>query len=82
MTDATSPKGEVRLGADGRPTLVFQRRFSYPIGDVWSAVTDSHRLAHWLGSYEGVGTVGGSVMLTMAAEEDAGGQPSTVHIVE
>ena len=82
MTDVTSPRGAVRLGADGSRILVFQRRFSYPIGDVWSAVTDSDRLARWLGSYQGAGTVGGSVTLTMTAEEDADGQPSTVHIIE
>ncbi|MGH3983711.1 MAG: SRPBCC family protein [Pseudonocardiaceae bacterium] len=78
----TSPRGEIRLAADGRRTLVFQRRFGHSIGDVWSAVIDSDRLARWFGSYEGVGTVGGSVTLTMAAEEDAGGKPCTVHIVE
>lgn len=82
MTDVTSPNGEVRHGADGRRSLVFHRRLGYPIEDVWSAMTDSDRLARWFGSYEGVGVVGGSVTLTMTAEEDAGGTPSTVHIVE
>jgi len=82
MTDVTSPRGEIRPGAHGVRTLVFHRRYPYPIEDVWSAVTDSERLARWFGSYQGVGVVGGTVALTMTAEEDAGGEPSTVHIVE
>ncbi|MGH3913621.1 MAG: SRPBCC family protein [Pseudonocardiaceae bacterium] len=82
MTDVTSPPGEVRNDADGGRTLVFHRRYPCPIEDVWSAVTDSERLARWFGSYQGVGVVGGTVALTMNAEEDTGGGPSTVHIVE
>ncbi len=82
MTDVTSPQGEVRSDADGRRILVFRRRYPYPIEDVWSAVTDSERLARWFGSYQGVGVIGGTVALTMTAEEDAGGEPSMVHIVE
>lgn len=82
MTEVTSPKGEVRPGADGRRTLVFQRRLHHAIEDVWSAATVSDRLARWFGSYEGVGTASGSVTLTMTAEDDAAGEPSTVHIVE
>jgi len=82
MTDVTSSPGEVRYDAEGRRTLVFHRLYPYPIRDLWSAVTESERLARWFGSYQGVGAVGGSVALTMTAEEDAGGEPSTVHIVE
>lgn len=82
MTNVTSPAGEVRREADGRRTLLFRRQFPDPIDDVWSAVTDSERLSRWFGSYAGVGTVGGSVQLRLTAEEDAGGEPSTVHIIE
>ncbi|MGQ0773360.1 MAG: SRPBCC family protein [Pseudonocardiales bacterium] len=82
MADVTSPAGELRYDADGQRTLVFHRRYPYPIEDVWAAVTDSDRLVRWFGSYQGVGVVGGTVALTMIAEEDAGGEPSTVHIIE
>ncbi|MGH3939364.1 MAG: SRPBCC family protein [Pseudonocardiaceae bacterium] len=78
----TSSPGEVRHDADGRRTLVFRRLLPYPIQQVWSAVTDSDRLVRWFGSYQGVGVVGGTLALTMTAEEDAGGEPSTVHILE
>lgn len=82
MTDVTSPRGEVQHDADGGRNLVFHRLFPGPIEDVWSAVTDSDGLARWFGTYQGVGVVGGTVALTMTAEEDTGGEPSTVHILE
>lgn len=82
MTDVTSPHGEIRHDANGQRILRFDRRLAYPIEDVWSAVTDSDRLARWFGSYQGAGAAGGTVPLTMTAEEDAGGEPSTVHIAE
>lgn len=82
MPEVTSPQGEIRAGAAGVRTLVFHRRYPYPIEDVWSELTDSERLVRWFGSYEGVGVVGGTVAVTMTAEEDAGGEPSTVHIHE
>lgn len=78
----TGPPGEINREADGGRTLVFRRRFPHPVEDVWSAVTESERLARWFGSYEGVGSPGGTVTLTMTAEEDAGGEPSPVHILE
>lgn len=82
MTDVSTPRGEILRDAGGGRRLVFRRRYPYPIEDVWSAVTDSQRLVRWLGSYEGVGVVGGTVALTMTAEEDAGGEPATVRIIE
>ncbi|MGQ0777928.1 MAG: SRPBCC domain-containing protein [Pseudonocardiales bacterium] len=82
MTDVTSPRGEIRPDAEGGRTLVFHRLFPYPIEDVWSELTDSDRLVRWFGSYQGLGVAGGTVALTMTAEEDAGGEPSTVHIVD
>ncbi|MGH3929734.1 MAG: SRPBCC family protein [Pseudonocardiaceae bacterium] len=82
MPEVTTPRGEIRPDAAGGRSLVFRRRYPYPIEDVWSEVTDSDRLARWFGSYQGVGAVGGTVALTMTAEEDAGGEPSTVHILE
>ncbi len=82
MSDVTSPRGEVRRAPDGGRTMVFERRYDHPIEDVWSALTESDRLARWFGSYDGTGSVGGTVTLTLTADEDAGGEPSTVHIIE
>ena len=82
MTEVTTPLGEVRRDPDGGRALIFNRSYDYPIDHVWSALTDSDRLARWYGSYEGEAGVGGTVYLTMTAEEDAGGEPATVHIVE
>jgi hypothetical protein len=45
MTEVTTPLGTVRRDDDGARMLEFRRRFRYPIGDVWSAVTESDRLA-------------------------------------
>jgi uncharacterized protein YndB with AHSA1/START domain len=33
--------------------VVFTRTFRAPIHDVWAAVTESNRLARWIGSWEG-----------------------------
>ena len=40
---STGGKGSVRV----------QDRFDVPVADVWSALTDSHRLGAWLGEVEG-----------------------------
>lgn len=81
----TGPRGEVRPGNDGTETLVLHRAYPDPIGDVWAALTESDRLARWMGHYEGEGGTGGTVELTVTGELDAGGtegEPSTVQIVE
>jgi uncharacterized protein YndB with AHSA1/START domain len=82
MTTVRSPLGEIRRESDGTRTLVFRRRYPDPVDEVWSAITESDRLAGWVGSYEGAAVPGGTVRLTMTADEDAGGEPATVHIVE
>lgn len=66
-------------------TVVVQREYADPIGDVWTALTESDRLARWLGHYTGTGGAGGTVELTMTGEVDAGGEvaaPVTVSILE
>ena len=55
-------------------TVVVQREYADPIGDVWTALTESDRLARWLGHYTGTGGAGGTVELTMTGEVDAGGE--------
>jgi uncharacterized protein YndB with AHSA1/START domain len=41
---------EVRAGL---PHVVFSRTFAAPIEDVWAAITESDRLARWIGSWTG-----------------------------
>lgn len=82
MTTVTSPLGEIRREADGTRTLVFRRWYPDPPDAVWSAITEPDRLTRWFGSYEGTPSAGATVRLTLTAEEDAGGERATVHIVE
>jgi uncharacterized protein YndB with AHSA1/START domain len=70
---------------EGSRLVVLRREWSDPIDDVWSALTESDRTARWIGTYTGVGRVGGGVEFTMTGEVDAGGEvapPVTVTIVE
>ncbi|SHN74504.1 SRPBCC domain-containing protein [Cryptosporangium aurantiacum] len=81
----TGPLGEVHPNNDGTETLVLRRVFPDPIEDVWAAVTESDRLARWIGHYEGTGGTGGTVEFTVTGEMDAGGeeaQPVTVQILD
>ncbi len=48
-TQATGHK-EMRAGL---PHVAFTRTFRAPIEDVWAAVTESDRLARWIGSWSG-----------------------------
>lgn len=69
--------------AEGR-VLVLDREYPDPIDDVWAALTESDRLARWIGSYTGAGGAAGTVEFTMTGEVDAGGTvapPATVAIV-
>jgi uncharacterized protein YndB with AHSA1/START domain len=82
---ATGPQGEVRPQGDGTETLVFHRTFPDPIQDVWTALTESDRLARWIGSFTGEGGTGGTVEFTVTGEVDAGGEvakPVTVSILD
>lgn len=70
--------------ADGR-AVVLEREYPDAIGDVWAALTESDRLARWVGTYTGAGGTGGTVEFTMTGEVDAGGEvaaPVTVAVVE
>ena len=70
---------------EGSRLVVLRREYPDPIDDVWSALTESERTARWIGTYTGVGRVGGGVEFTMTGEVDAGGEiapPVTVTIVE
>jgi uncharacterized protein YndB with AHSA1/START domain len=66
-------------------TVRLHRQYPDPIDTVWSALTESDRLAGWIGSYTGAGRPHGTVEFTMTGEADAGGEvapPVTVTIVE
>jgi len=43
------------LTADGRGVVRMQDRFDTDIDDLWSALTDPARLAHWMAAVEGDG---------------------------
>jgi uncharacterized protein YndB with AHSA1/START domain len=82
MSDVTTPTGALTTLDGRRRRLVFRRVLADPVDAVWSAVTESDRLGRWFGTYTGTGRVGGTVELLMTAAEDAGGQPSSVAILE
>ena len=57
-----------RRGEDGdRDQVVFERSFTAPIADVWAAVTESSRLARWIGVWSGDPSTG-SVQFRMTSE--------------
>jgi uncharacterized protein YndB with AHSA1/START domain len=66
-----TPTGTIEQ-RDGKHVLVQTREFRAPIEDVWAAVTESDRLARWIGTWEG-DPASGSVTFHMNAE---GGDPS------
>jgi uncharacterized protein YndB with AHSA1/START domain len=71
--------------AEHSAAVVLQRGYPDPIGTVWAALTESERLAGWIGTHTGGGAPGGTVEFTMTGEVDAGGEvapPVTVTVVE
>lgn len=75
IPDATGRRADV----DGADSLVFTRRFDAPVHDVWAAVTESDRLARWIGTWTGE-PADGSVQFQMTAEGDGAG-PETFEII-
>ena len=53
----------------GTPFLVMTREFRAPIEDVWAAITESDRLARWIGTWSG-DPVEGEVVFRMTYEGD------------
>lgn len=74
----TTALGQVLRDAGG-VRLEFVRTYDTPLEDVWSAVTDSERLARWFGTWSGDPATG-SVEVVMSAE--GGTQPQSVTIDE
>ena len=76
-----NPTGTI-VERDGRHVLVQTREFRAPIEDVWAAVTDSERLARWVGSWEG-DPASGSVQFRMLFEgEDHAPETMTIRVCE
>lgn len=69
-----APPAETTTDPDGTTTLVWRREYPDPAEDVWAAITDSSRLARWIGSWTGEPRVGGTVAFTLTGEVDAGGE--------
>ena len=53
-TSPTTPSATGRFEErDGTAYVVFERRFTAPVEDVWAAVTESARLERWIGTWAG-----------------------------
>lgn len=70
MTERTEITGTV-IDIDGHPNVVLTRTFAGRASDVWRELTDSARLARWIGRWEG-DPKSGKVLFAMTSEsEDA-----------
>ncbi len=67
MTTPT-PSGRLTRTAAGRD-LVLERELPGSVDDAWASITESDRLARWFCTWTGEARVGGTVELTMVAEE-------------
>ncbi len=63
---SATPTGFLTRRGD-RDCVSWQRTFDSPIDDVWAAITESERLARWIGTWTG-DPADGFVMFTMTAE--------------
>lgn len=67
---------------DDRDSVVFDRTFRAPIDSVWAAVTESDRLARWIGVWSG-DPASGSIRFRMTAEgEDVKAETFTIDACE
>ncbi|MEZ4362015.1 MAG: SRPBCC family protein [Kofleriaceae bacterium] len=58
--------------------LVLTRKFSAPIEDVWTSITNSDSTARWYGSWRGTPGAGNTIWIKMLFEPD--GPESEAHI--
>ncbi|MEV6911974.1 SRPBCC family protein [Amycolatopsis sp. NPDC051071] len=64
---------------DSEETLLeLRREYPDPIDDVWSALTESDRMARWIGTWTGEAGVGNTIMLLMTAEEGSEPGPAVI----
>ncbi|SKB10096.1 SRPBCC domain-containing protein [Aeromicrobium choanae] len=79
MTASPTGRRETRNGRDG---VVLTRTFRAPIKSVWAAITESDRLARWIGTWSGDPS-SGSVEFRMNAEgDDVQDETFTIHRCE
>ena len=74
MTSDPAASDGVLVTDDGEPRLRFERRFPFPIADVWHAVTDRERLGRWLFPTTFEPRVGGAVEVDMGEYGTARGR--------
>ena len=77
-----TPTGEVRRTPGGGRDLVLVRELPGSVEDTWASVTESERTARWYASWTGDGHVGGTVELTLVAEEGSPTSPATIEVCE
>lgn len=70
--------GEVAAQPDGTRRLRFRRSWARPVEEVWSALTEPERLAHWIGTYDGERHAGGTGTFTMTQEDEPVGEEMTI----
>jgi uncharacterized protein YndB with AHSA1/START domain len=73
----TSSAGSGRIlgslrSADGKGVVRMEDRFDTDIDDLWSALTDPRRLAHWIGEVEGDLRLGGEYRFRFFASGSEG----------
>lgn len=72
MTDRTTPAGHV-LGSlesvDGKGVVRLAGRFDTDVSDLWSAITDPRRLAHWHARVVGDLRPGGTFQIRLEADD-------------
>lgn len=74
----TTPLGQVLRDEHGM-RLEFVRTYDSPVEDVWSALTESPRMARWFGTWTGDPATG---VVELCMTEDEGSTPQAVTILE
>ena len=72
------PTGRRETRGSGE-AVVFDRRFSTTIDEVWASVTESDRLQRWVGVWEGDPASGGVVFRMTAEGDDVPPEAVTIH---
>jgi uncharacterized protein YndB with AHSA1/START domain len=76
-----TPTGEVRQIGEGRD-LVLVRDLPGSLADAWASLTESERPGRWFASWTGDGRVGGTITLTLVAEEGSPTADATIEACE
>ena len=67
---SVNPSGRIERTPEGSAVLVLTRDFAADADIVWAAITESDRLARWIGTFSG-DPVSGHVLFRMTAEGEA-----------